>query len=466
MHMTTYRITTAANVPMRKIRPRSLVSLWFLFLPFAGCLVLPSFGDAEDAPAKTMQKKEWVAEQIARLDADTLKERSAAEKELLEAGPEILPMLPPPELLPSASVKQAVRRVRVRLEEAQARESVKPARITLKETAPLENILKAVAERTGNAIDASALPPAMRERSVSLDVSNEPFWDVMEHLAKDAGFVIDGSAKGNINRSELVLEPDSKTAIKPSASTNVGAFRVEVDPLKLRTRFGKDDQQLLRVPFRLSAEPRLRPLFLKLAGKDFSARTKKGRSLDPFNPAQKLELPLGEGGTEATFHMDYQVQKPFQADAVELTGQATLTVAADSEDITFSDLAKSTGAARRRGGVTVTLNEVEFEPDKKHADRQSAVVRVTVHYDTGGPAFESHRTWIFHNRVFLEDAQGRRIERGQQYRTDLQTDGGVMVEYNFDNLPGGKDDYRFTYVAPTLIIDVPIRFEFKSLSVP
>ena len=141
-------------------------------------------------------------------------------------------------------------------------------------------------------------------------------------------------------------------------------------------------------------------------------------------------------------------------------------MAADSEEITFTNLAKSIGAARRRGGVTVTLGDVEFEADKNNSNRHSAVVRVTVHYDTGGPAFESHRTWIFHNRVFLEDANGRRIKRGNQYRTDLQTDGGVMVEYNFDNLARDKGDYNFTYVAPTLIIDVPIRFQFKTLPVP
>ncbi len=466
-----HEMPATANVLTSGREPRTFsrlcVSRWFLLISFVGFLSLPNIGQGEDSPTGSNVKKEWVQKQIAKLNADTLRERAAAERDLFEAGPQILPMLPPPELLPNASVKQAVRRVRLRLEEAKARESVKAARVTLKETTPLEKILKAITQQTGNAINASALSQRMRKRPVSVDVSDEPFWEVMEHLAKDAGFVLDSSETGNAKQSALVLKPaDAAGVIKPLATANRMAFRMQVDPLKLRPRFGKEDRQLLRVPFRLSAEPRLRPLFLKLAGKDFSARTEAGATLDPFNPAEKLELPLGEGGTEAGFHMDYEVPKPFQAAVIELTGNAVLTVAADSEDITFTDLAKSTGAARRRGGVTVTLNEVEFQPDKKNPGRHSAHVRLTVHYDTGGPAFESHRTWIFHNRVFLEDAQGDQIERGHQYRTDLQTDGGVMVEYNFTNLAGDKSDYKLTYVAPTLIIDVPLRFGFKRLAVP
>src|SRR5258708_25057755 len=46
------------------------------------------------------------------LAGETRAQRTAAEKRLLELGPKVLPHLPPPELLPSISVREAVRKIR------------------------------------------------------------------------------------------------------------------------------------------------------------------------------------------------------------------------------------------------------------------------------------------------------------------------------------------------------------------
>jgi hypothetical protein len=249
-------------------------------------------------------------------------------------------------------------------------------------------------------------------------------------------------------------------------STTGGPFLIEAHSLQVKPRVGVADQQLLRVPIHLSAEPRVRPLFLKVEGEDFAILTPKSEKLPAFNPDARLELPLGEAGTEISFNMDFAVPKPFAVEGVSLDGKVTMTVAAGSEEFRFGDLTKDAGAAKRRGGVTVTLNEIDFQPDDKHPNRNAARFRITVHYDTGGPAFESHRTWMFHNHVYLEDAKGQKLERASDFHTALQTDGGVTVEYEFENLTGGPGDYKFVYIAPTLIINVPVSFEFENLLVP
>src|SRR5262249_43432274 len=66
------------------------------------------------------------------LGAATRAQRLAAEKRLFELGPKVLPLLPPSDLLPTISVRQAVHRIRVELERIAARESVLPSRVTLK----------------------------------------------------------------------------------------------------------------------------------------------------------------------------------------------------------------------------------------------------------------------------------------------------------------------------------------------
>ncbi len=431
-------------------------------------LCVNSLAVAEDfSDLKPQARKPWVAEQIRKLDADTRRERAEAERALLSAGPTILAWLPPPELLPSTAVRQAVRRIQLRLEEAKARDSVKASHITLKKTASLEEVFKTIAQQTGNRLNAEALPASVRQKSVSLAISKTPFWDVMDQLALDYQFRLESQTQGNADKPALLLKPlDPKIPSPVVKPMNRGAFRVSVNPPQFRPRFGTSDEQLLRVPFQLACEPRLRPLFLNLEGKDFSARTPQGKAIPPFNPDAKLELPLGEGGTETAFHLDFQVPKPFAEPAIQLTGKAVLTVAAGSEEISFTNLEMAEGTARRRGGVTVTIKEVSFKPDEKQAHQHQAKFQVMVHYDTGGPAFESHRTWIFHNRVLLEDANGKRIERNSNFHTALQTDGGVIVEYHFDHLTGKPGDYKFLYIAPTLIINVPVSFEFKNLPIP
>jgi len=436
--------------------PLVLLSLFFL----SG---IPRLGIGQDANPKTPEVKEaWVEEQIQRLDADTLRERAGAEKALLEAGPAVLPFLPPPELLPSVAVRQAVRRIRLRLEEAKARKSVKASTVTIRGTFPLEVLLKKIAEQTGNPIDAGELPQEMLAQEVSFNADELAFWEALARIGSKAGFQIQPAESPVAATSAVRLTPAESDRGTVTETTD-GAFLIQAGKLKLRPRFGVEDQQLLRVPIRIAAEPRLRPLFLKIQGQDFTARTKEGGELTPFNPEASLELPLGEGGNETAFPMDFLVPKPFKEPAIELTGKATLTVAAGSEEIAFTNLPKAQGTARRRGGVTVTLNEIDFRADEENPNRQTAKIRVTVNYDTGGPAFESHRTWIFHNRVYLEDSQGKRIERNSNFHTALQTDGGVIVEYNFDDLADDSAEYQFVYVAPTLIINVPVEFEFENL---
>jgi hypothetical protein len=418
---------------------------------------------AEDRPLVVAQ--EWVTEQITKLDADTLQDRTTAERTLLAAGPDVLPFLPAPELLPNTAVRQAVRRIRLRLEEAKARESVKASTVTINGSLPLKDILKQITEQTGNRLDTTKLPKELLERSVPVEIGNIYFWHTLDIIGEYCGFERENLTAGNESSPAVRLVP-ARAESRHRDGIVKGAFLIDAHSLQFKPRVGVADRQLLRVPIRISPEPRVRPLFLKVAGADFSIVTPKLEKLPPFNPDAKLELPLGEAGTEISFNMDFDVPKPFDEKRVTLDGKVTMTVAAASEEFRFSDLTKDAGAAKRRGGVTVTLNEIDFQPEKQDPDRKTARFRITVHYDTGGPAFESHRTWMFHNQVYLEDAKGQKLERSSNFHTALQTDGGVTVEYDFENLTGGPGEYKFMYIAPTLIINVPVSFEFENLLVP
>jgi len=166
--------------------------------------------------------------------------------------------------------------------------------------------------------------------------------------------------------------------------------------------------------------------------------------------------------------LEYVLPQDAEVATINVAGKLNCTTAAGNDQVRFADVPKlrnvnEVNIARRRGGVTVTLTRVQAAelPSGKNELR----IRATVSYDAGGPAFESHRTWILHNEVFLEDGAGKRVRLNGGSQTAQQGDGGVAIEYRFVDLPDPLPDYAFVYVAPTMIIDVPIEFEIQSLPV-
>ena len=434
-----------------------ITSAWVLTLVLAGppSQQLVALGVPPNVPLK-----QPVGELLKQLDAETRKARAGAEQQLRELGPNILPLLPPPELLPNASVREAVRRIRISLERRKARRSVLASRVTLRKEGPLEDLLKAVSAQTGNRIDSLQVPVERRQTPFEVDYEQLAFWPVMDDLVARCGLrYADGSGPRSL---KLSVRPKSGPPDEIAAA-HCGAFRISVASAGLRRIVGDETHRKLRVSLRLAAEPRLRPLFLKLAGRDLVARTPAGRALEPFSPDSSLELPLGRGGRQLAMHADFKVPAAVRLSRAGLRGKLTMQTAAGMERISFRTLPDAEGVSRRRGGVTVTLKKVAFR-EKPRAERDLAL-EVGVSYDTGGPAFETHRTWIFHNEVYLETEEGRRVDLNGGYETKQQSDGGVAVVYRFKQLKDEPGGYRFVYVAPTLIINVPVEFDFTELPV-
>jgi len=93
----------------------------------------------------------------------------------------------------------------------------------------------------------------------------------------------------------------------------------------------------------------------------------------------------------------------------------------------------------------------------------NAKIEISLVYDHGGPAFESYRTWMYHNEAYLETKNGRRLNPQPIISTRRQGDGSMAVEYNFADVQGTPRDDRFIYVAPTLITSVPVEFRFPRI---
>lgn len=410
---------------------------------------LISAATADDAPSPQHELRAAVAALVKQLDGQELADRAHAERELLRRGPEILAYLPPPELTSSVAVRESLKRIRVHLERQAARESAQASIVQYSGEAIVSEFLSVITVQTRNRVDLSPAAADLGNRGMSLNCNNCSFWecvdDVCQRLKLHAVF--------NPQKGALELRPRQSSDPVDLAVMRSGPFRLAIHSADLRNIVGDATSRLLRISGRLALEPRLRPLFLHFAAADLVAGGAEDRKFEPWNPAATYELPVGDAGREVPVQFDYLIPVTDRSTTVKLRGRLFMQLAAATERIVFDQTAQAAGTARRRGGVTVRLREVKFEPLEEEQIR--AEIKVTVGYDTGGPAFESHRTWMFHNSVYFEDETGKRNEF-TDYDTSLQANGAVGVDYRWDHLAGPMTRYHFVYEAPLLILDLPL----------
>lgn len=414
--------------------------------------------DAAPTEARSERAEQLATEvkQLIRdLDSDRLTVRREAEQRLWKLGPAILPHIPPPELISPRGVRRTVERLRIRLQRQKAQESVKPSRITVSGRQPFSQLLAELGAQSGNQLATDHLPEILRQRPLAFTAESESYWKTLDRVLKEVGLRYEFPP--SVGQIQLVPR-DANVGPKELAVAYEGAFRVTVEAARWREKY-----EDLRLRLGIAAEPRLRPLFVKVVAANFSGVSDGDQILSPKSPDAQWELPVTGSGSLLYVPLDLVGAKQ-KVQNLKLLGRVTVTVAGGEEPIPFSELAGAKNIVRRRGGVTVTLTDVKSK--KQEDGRYDAVVRVAVAYDAGGPAFESHRTWIYHNRVYLENEQGERVDFPGGQRTFLARDGAVVVEYPFQDLPKSPAAYRFVYVAPTLILEVPVDFEFKKVSLP
>lgn len=414
-----------------------------------GVLISPAVSQSKQ-PTKLRNTVERLVKNLA---SESRAVRVSAEQSLLKLGPRVLPYLPAPELISDVAARETVRQIRVRLDHAQAKQSVKASRVTVQGEYTIKQIIAEVARQTGNHISTDQLPKAVAANKVKADFQATPFWNAMADLSDRGRFRFASNADGD---GLVVYREEPQTTI--AAADNTTAFRVAVQSIRWKTLFGDDKHRLLNVKWSVTPEPRLRALFLKYGAASMSA-TAGGKPLAKYSADAKLEIPVTGGAEPIVLAMAFRVPKSAKLSTLSFAGRVSILTAAAQESITFRSLPKAKGAAKRRGGVTVTIRELSL-------GEKSTSIGIAVAYDTGGPAFESHRTWLFHNRVFLKTSAGKRIAPRPGFKTTLQRDGAIGVRYEFDVDKKTATSATFNYEAPTLLINVPVKFRFKKLRVP
>lgn len=415
-------------------------------------------------PASTTRKlaaeqNESVAELLSQLDSSNRLERLAAERRLLEQGPSILPQLPGSAAEVSPAVWTAVERIRNQLELVAIEQSLAPSRATIRGPLTTRDVLQTLSQQTQNPLQLKSLTAEQAARPWMADFDKASFWEILS----SEEFL---PAEPHVDLARL-LQPQSnikRDNPRPVAAMDSGAFLWQVRDIDRRPLFGSPNQHRLRLNLRLMWEPRLRVLFVRFRPGRVQPRCDSAPGLQPMlTPEAVIELPIRERGKLIEFPLDLTMTAAAPAAEFAVSGTAELEIAAREVPFEFALQQLHSRQQRRSGGVQVAGQIVS---QSAAGTRMTTIVRLNVNYDRGGRAFESHRTWLYHNAIRLETADSEVYRPKLPLDIRQQSDGGVIIEYRFEHPLEKNADLKLVYQAPTLITRRSVPFRFEQLRIP
>lgn len=405
----------------------------------------------EIRPAEPLQMSEpqlpvLVAQKIRQLSSRQLEVRQTAEKGLVELGPEALPFLPSPEILGDASSRDALRRVRQQLEMLRAREAAQPSRITLSGSLTASRLEAEFLKQTSNRVHLLTNSPAT---TYTINWQGLTFWEAIANLLEVSDLAIDPDSMG----STLTLISSTKSAAERSVIPS-GPFAWSVESIEQKPLSGTPGS-IARLHIRVRTEPRLDPLFVFVNSQDWqvNALVKTAGEKEPaleklnlWNPSARYELVAGSVQQGTTFTIDAILPEGKIPGEFQISGKALIHTGLVKQEFDFAANRLKPGQSIRRGGVTITIRAVSAPETKP------ATIELSTAYDVSGPAFESHRAWVFHRQAWIERGKTGTLEPFVELNVTQAAAGITMAEFTFAN-PLTESD-TFVYSAPLLLSDL------------
>lgn len=406
--------------------------------------------DGAQKVAKEVSMAE-VRKTLRALESDELVERDAAEKQLIEFGPSVVPLLPQVTARTSGEMKVRLQRIRQALQSSSIETFFESSMVTLEGEMDLAEAIRSIKEQTGNIIELQS-QDGSASTSLELDCRDEPFWSVMTKIMSQAKLRINafGSTEGN-----LVLGSGGVEA--PQAPYTNGPFRVEVVSVQARKLFNTSYEGQLDVSLQLVWEPRLKPVFMQVPMASVAVQLEGDKQIAALNPQATPEVPLNLGSCAT--QIDLQLARPARSvEKIEsLKGEVVIAVPSDQHQYIFESFGDGARQNEKFGDVSVTL---------EGSRRNGAVyeMRVMVEFGDSQGALESFRGWILSNEAYLLDANEKRIENVGLNTYSVRANG-VGIAYLFQ-INGNPDDYRLVYESPAAISKQTVSYELTDIELP
>lgn len=131
-------------------------------------------------------------------------------------------------------------------------------------------------------------------------------------------------------------------------------------------------------------------------------------------------------------------------------------IAGRTETFRFKKLGRlKDGYQQTRAGATVTFQGIE-------KNEELFGLAVKLGFDAQQNALESYHSWVYDNKIYLENKTGEQIAP-IAYDGIGQTENEITVRYYFDTDPSAM---TLVYKTPASIVKVPIKIELTDIPLP
>jgi hypothetical protein len=413
-------------------------------------LLLPAWSlQAQDEPPTDLKSDvlEWVDE----LDAASLAQRKAAEKSLIEAGPEALQFLPESKAGVSIEAAERLTRVRKALMAMRTKTETRSVAISvdLSQVSTLGEALEAISRDSGiefehEAVDSTAISP------VSTPLS---FWHAVDLVLDQAQ--LDINFYGG-DRSTLELtsrNPERPSRVDSAAYT--GVYRIEPTSVTSRRVLNNPSLSALNVSVEISWEPRLTPIGLTIPIDQLTGKLDDGESLKPQTSGDTIDVNTNNdlAFSEFFFPMQLPAGQPEKVEALSGIIRALLPGKRQTFELKLDDVASKN---------TIDAMTVALEGVRKNGPLHE--IRVGISLQDAERSLESHRHWIFENDAYVTRKDGSRADH-LGYEVYRQTESGVGVGYLFD-LGDAIAESTFRYESPTAVVPNEVPFVIQDIPLP
>ncbi|HUG18451.1 MAG TPA: hypothetical protein VMM56_05700 [Planctomycetaceae bacterium] len=393
--------------------------------------------------AEEPAQQEAVDRLIEQLSSSKRVERLDAIEALEKLGPEILELLPPLNTIPDLTARSSLRQIRVTLEREAALRSLEPSKVHWPENLTLGEALVMLRDQTGNPISWIINESALQQ-SIETGPRELTFWEAVSRL--DAQF--DLVLSEHKTKRELVLSLGDSADSQQYAPRTSGAFLWRLEHITTKPVVNHPDEELFRVMLSVHCEPRLRPLFMKLKHSQIVMMDEDGNPLKPFTPEAIVELPWGQSIAPVRLRLDYLVPQDKPPRELTLLMELEVDLATGTADVEFREW-ELPRESIRKAGVIVTREPLDATPDRLRIPLRLA-------YESGGPIFESHRNWVYHNELSLKHGE-QTLTPDAPLELTLEANGVLGLIYTFRKYPADWKNATLLYRVPTLLIKTQVR---------
>lgn len=332
----------------------------------------------------------------------------------------------------------------------------------------LSSALTELAKQTGNTVQD--LRGSRDDPRLRLDLKKATFWQALDAIAREADARVSLYERGG----GVALREGPNQAMPISYD---GLFRIAIRRLDL-TRIIDPEAHFCTATLEIAWEPRFQPFFIQVDPDALEVKDDKGNPLTNLTDQQGAKGQSTVGRRNA-LELEVRVPAPKRTSSCFSSFKGAMSVIGPTKMLTFTfdklGRIEKRPEARRQTieGVTVSLTKLLIEEE---AGESLWTTEIVLDYPPDGPKFESFQSWIVNNEIRLERRNGNKTdvfdEANGGYETDDITDNRARLTYRFTDdverklILGKPEQWRLIYKTPGQIVELPVKFEFKDVSLP